>query len=60
MACPICVAPEGTAIADGIRAGAIVLALAATVIGVLIARFALRLWRLSAALKASSHEPSQS
>ena len=60
MACPICVSPEGTAIADGIRAGAIVLGLAAAVIGVLIARFALRLWRLSAAPTAPPYEPRQS
>jgi hypothetical protein len=60
MACPICVSPEGTAITAGLRAGAIVLVLAATVIGVLIARFALRLWRLSAALNAAPCEPNQS
>jgi len=44
MACPICNSPEGFAISDGIRAGAIVLiAVSAIVIGA-IARFALKLW----------------
>jgi hypothetical protein len=60
MACPICVSPEGAAITAGIRAGAIVLMLAAAVIGVLIARFALRLWRLSARLQPAPYEPNQS
>ena len=60
MACPICLSPEGTAINAGIRAGAIVLVLAASVISVLIVRFALRLWRLSASLKAAPYEPNQS
>lgn len=44
MACPICNSPEGSAISDGIRAGAIVLiAVTAVVVGA-IARFAIRLW----------------
>ena len=46
MACPICISPEGTAITAGMRAGALVLILAATIISVAIARFAWRLWRL--------------
>ena len=46
MACPICVSPEGTAITAGMRAGAGVLMLAALVVIAMIARFALRLWRL--------------
>ena len=46
MACPICVSPEGTAITAGMRAGASVLMLAALVVIAMIARFALRLWRL--------------
>jgi hypothetical protein len=46
MACPICVTPEGTAMTTGMRAGAIVLIVAAAIIGTLIARFAHRLWRL--------------
>ncbi len=46
MACPICASPEGTAITAGIQAGAIVLIAAAVVVVSLIARFALRLWRL--------------
>ena len=45
MACPICYLPEGSAINDGIRAGAGVLVLvSALVIGAII-RFAVRLWR---------------
>jgi hypothetical protein len=44
MACPICTSPEGSAINDGIRAGAMVLiAVALIVIGAL-ARFGYRLW----------------
>jgi hypothetical protein len=46
MACPICVSPEGAAITAGMRAGAIVLIVAAAIILALIARFALRLYRL--------------
>lgn len=46
MACPICVSPEGTAITLGIRSGAIVLIAATGIVLLLIARFALRLWRL--------------
>lgn len=44
MACPICVSPEGTAITDGMRAGAGVLMLAAVIVIAMIARFAFRLW----------------
>ena len=46
MACPICVSPEGTAITEGMRAGAMVLIVAAVVVVSLMARFAVRLWRL--------------
>jgi len=46
MACPICISPEGAAIADGVRAGAGVLILATAVIVSLIVRFAWRLWSL--------------
>jgi hypothetical protein len=45
MSCPICVSPEGSAINDGIRAGAAVLILAATIVIGAIIRFAFRLWR---------------
>ncbi len=45
MACPICVSPEGSAIVDGIRAGAGVLILASLVVIGCIARFAIALWR---------------
>ena len=44
MACPICNSPEGAAINDGIRAGAMVLILVSTVVIGAIARFAIRLW----------------
>jgi hypothetical protein len=45
MSCPICVSPEGTAISDGMRAGAGVLILASTIVIGAIVRFAVRLWR---------------
>ena len=44
MACPICNEPEGSAISDGIRAGAIVLIAVSTVVIGAIVRFAVRLW----------------
>jgi len=44
MACPICVSPEGTAINDGMRAGAAVLLIAAVMVVSAIVRFAVRLW----------------
>ena len=45
MACPICSSPEGSAINDGIRAGAIVLIAVSTIVIGAIVRFAIRLWR---------------
>lgn len=48
MACPICISPEGSAIAAGVRAGAGVLILVTAVVVSLIARFAWRLWTLRA------------
>jgi hypothetical protein len=48
MACPICVSPEGTAMTAGMRAGALVMIVAALIVVSLIARFAFRLWRLAA------------
>lgn len=45
MACPICVSPEGTAISDGMRAGAGVLILVSAIVIGAIVRFAIRLWR---------------
>lgn len=44
MACPICVSPEGSAITDGIRAGAGLLIVVTTIVLGSIARFAYRLW----------------
>ena len=46
MACPICGSPDGIGLTAGMRAGAAVLIIAATIIVVLIARFAVRLWKL--------------
>jgi hypothetical protein len=46
MACPICVSPEGTAISEGMRAGAGVLILVTVVIVGAIGRFAFRLWSM--------------
>lgn len=45
MSCPICASPEGSAINDGIRAGAFVMiAVSAVVLGA-ICRFAVKLWQ---------------
>ena len=44
MACPICVSPEGTAINDGIRAGAGALILVSSIAIGMIVRFGFRLW----------------
>ena len=49
MSCPICVSPEGTAIAAGMRAGAGVLILVTAVVVGVIARFGWRLRRLESA-----------
>ena len=48
MACPICFSPEGAVLTSGMRAGAMVLIVAATLIGIAIGRFAWRLWTLAA------------
>ena len=45
MACPICNSPEGTAISDGVRAGAGVLILVSTIVIGAIVRFGIKLWR---------------
>jgi hypothetical protein len=45
MACPICNSPEGTAISDGMRAGAGVLILVSSIVIGAIVRFGVRLWR---------------
>lgn len=44
MSCPICMTPEGTAIAAGVRAGGGLLILVTGIILVFIARFAWRIW----------------
>ncbi|HUQ87843.1 MAG TPA: hypothetical protein VM096_09800 [Vicinamibacterales bacterium] len=54
MACPICASPEGSAINDGILAGAGVLIFVAAIVIGAIVRFAIRLWREDAAAGAES------
>jgi hypothetical protein len=44
MSCPICVSPEGSAITDGIRAGAGVLIVVTTIVIGSMVRFGYRLW----------------
>jgi hypothetical protein len=46
MACPICTSPEGSAISDGMRAGAGLLIVVVVVIIGAIGRFAIRLWTM--------------
>lgn len=46
MSCPICITPEGTAIAAGVRAGGGLLILVTAIVIVFIGRFAWRLWAL--------------
>lgn len=53
MACPICASPEGSAITDGMRAGAAVLIVTSAIVIGLIARFALRLWMQERAAEAA-------
>jgi hypothetical protein len=45
MACPICVSPEGSALNDGMRAGAAVLIVVMTIVISAIVRYAVGLWR---------------
>ncbi|MEO7132961.1 MAG: hypothetical protein ABI024_01965 [Vicinamibacterales bacterium] len=54
MACPICVSPEGSAISEGIRAGAGVLILVTVIIVGAIVRFGYRLWGAEATEGASA------
>jgi hypothetical protein len=44
MSCPICVSPEGSAISEGMRAGAGVLILVTVIIVGAIVRFGYQLW----------------
>jgi hypothetical protein len=46
MACPICTSPDGTAINDGIRAGATLLILVSAIVIGSIVRFGIKLWTL--------------
>lgn len=59
MACPICASPDGSAINDGIRAGAGVLILVSTVVIGLIVRFGVTLWRSETAEGAESADSLQ-
>jgi hypothetical protein len=54
MACPICVSPEGSAITEGMRAGAGVLILVTAMILGAIVRFGYRLWAAERAEGASA------
>jgi hypothetical protein len=53
MACPICVSPEGSAISDGIRAGAGVLIIVTIIVIGAIVRFGYRLWHAERASRAT-------
>jgi hypothetical protein len=53
MTCPICVSPEGSAITEGIRAGAGVLILVTVIVIVAIARFGYRLLATEVASRAA-------
>ena len=53
MACPICVSPEGSAITEGMRAGAGVLMLATVIVTGAIVRFGYRLWAADCASMAT-------
>ena len=53
MACPICVSPEGSAITEGIRAGAGVLILVTAIVIGAIVRFGYRLWAVDCASRAA-------
>ncbi len=54
MACPICVSPEGSAISEGMRAGAGVLLLVTVMIAGAMVRFGYRLWAAEAAVNTES------
>jgi hypothetical protein len=45
LACPLCAVPEGTQMAMGVRAGALVLIAATATVLAAIAVYAVRLWR---------------
>jgi hypothetical protein len=53
MACPICTSPEGSAISEGMRAGAGVLILVTIIVLGAILRFAYRLWSAECASRAT-------
>jgi hypothetical protein len=45
LACPLCAVPEGTQMAVGVRAGALVLIAATATVLAAMAVYAVRLWR---------------
>ena len=53
MACPICASPEGSAINEGMRAGAAVLILVTVIVIGAIVRFGYRLWAAECASTAT-------
>ncbi len=58
MACPICNSPEGSAISEGMRAGAGVLIVVTAILVGAIVRFGYRLWAAEGAeeLSAITHD----
>jgi len=51
MTCPICLSVDDTPLVAGLRAGALVLIIVATLIVAAVARFAWRLWRLDGTVR---------
>jgi len=61
MACPICTSPEGSAISEGMRAGAGVLIVVTIIVVGAIVRFGYRLWAAEGAsgtdaISAAAHD----
>ena len=59
MACPICVSPEGSAITEGMRAGAGVLILVTVIVIGAIVRFGYRLWAADCASRPQKAQMAQ-
>jgi hypothetical protein len=57
LGCPICVAPEAAAMAEGAQQGALFLIVVASLVGLAVVRFAWRLWRLERAATATRTVP---
>lgn len=54
MTCPICVSIDDSSLVAGLRAGALVLIVVATLVMILAARFAWRLWTFERRASANS------